>query len=85
MYYDNEKRTFVYPNNGYSYTGDLHFSDNAIKGTYVVNLASSIDEPNDNAPLYLTDSFLESVALKAIENDLLEYKAAYSEAIEKTD
>lgn len=85
VYYDNKKRTFVYPNDDYSYTGDLHFSDNTIKGTYVVNLASSIDKPNDNAPLYLTDSFLESVALKAIENDLLEYKAAYSEAIEKTD
>ena len=85
VYYDNEKHTFVYPNDDYSYTGDLHFSDNTIKGTYVVNLASSIDKPNDNAPLYLTDSFLKSVALKAIENDLLEYKAAYSEAIEETD
>lgn len=77
VYYDEKMQNFVYPDNDYSYTGDLQFSDSTIKGNHVVNLASSVDEPNDNAPLHITDSFLESVALKSIENDFLDIKAAY--------
>jgi transcriptional regulator with XRE-family HTH domain len=77
VYLDEEKRNFVYPNNDYSYTGDCQFSGNTIKGDHIINLASSVDEPNDNAPLYITDGFLESVALKSLENDFLDIKAAY--------
>lgn len=85
VYYDNEKQSFIYPDNYYSYTGDMHFSNLTIKGDYMVNLASSTDNPDDNVPLFLTDSFLESVTLKSIENIFLQYKESYKETIEKND
>ena len=83
VHYNNEKHTFEYADNNYSYTGDMDFPNLKSKGTYVGYLASSPNNPNDNEPLFITDSFLESVALKAIEYDLLDYKAAYSNSLKK--
>lgn len=77
VYYDNDKNNFIYPNNDYSYTGDIKYGDKIHKGNYILNFASSPDNPNDNAPIYLSDTFFDTVTLKDIEKIFYEMRADY--------
>ena len=75
VFFDNDKNTFIYPDNDYSCIRGLF----GCSDIYTVNLASSQDNPNDNAPLCITDNFIQSVALKDIEDLFKEMKKAYNE------
>lgn len=75
VFFDNDKNTFIYPDNDYSCMRGLF----GCSDIYTVNLASSQDNPNDNAPLCITDNFIQSVALKDIEDLFKEMKKAYNE------
>ena len=77
VYFDNEKKCFVYPDNGYSYTGDFTHGNTTFKGNYVLNFASSQDNPNDNAPIFLTDTFFDTVTLKDVEKLFYEMRTDY--------
>ncbi|MBO5146239.1 MAG: hypothetical protein J6C19_12015 [Lachnospiraceae bacterium] len=77
VYYDNDKNSFIYPNNDYSYTGDIKHGDKIHKGNYILNFASSPDNPNDNAPIYLSDTFFDTVTLKDIEKIFYEMRTDY--------
>ena len=63
VYYDNDKHTFVYPDNDWAKTPG-HFGT---KDIYWLNFASSEDKPNDCSSIPLTDSFFDTVILKDIE------------------
>lgn len=79
VYYDNAKKCFVYPNNEYSYTGDIKHGKETIKGNYILNFASSTNNPNDNASIFLTDTFFDTVTLKDIEKIFYEMRSMYEE------
>lgn len=79
VYYDNDKKSFVYPNNDYSYTGDITPGNTTFKGDYVLNFASSQNNPNDNAPVFLTDTFFDTVTLKTVEKIFYEMRSMYEE------
>lgn len=77
VYYDNDKNNFIYPDNDYSYTGDIKHGDKIYKGNYILNFASSPDNPNDNAPIFLSDTFFDTVTLKDIEKIFYEMRTDY--------
>lgn len=77
VYYDNDKNSFIYPDNAYSYTGDANLGGKIYKGNYILNFASSPDNPNDNAPIYLSDTFFDTVTLKDIEKIFYEMRTDY--------
>lgn len=77
VYFDNEKKCFVYPDNEYSYTGDFTHGNTTFKGNYVLNFASSQDNPNDNAPIFITDTFFDTVTLKDVEKLFYEMRTDF--------
>lgn len=77
VYYDNDKGNFIYPDNAYSYTGDTNLGGKIYKGNYILNFASSPDNPNDNAPISLSDTFFDMVILKDIEKIFYEMRTDY--------
>lgn len=79
VYYDNDKRSFIYPDNPYSYTGDTQINGKTYDGTYILNFASSKDEPNDNAPIFLSNTFFDTVTLKEVERIFYEMRDDYEQ------
>lgn len=76
VYFDNDKNTFVYPNNDYSYLPGLYENS---KGNYILNFASSQDNPSDHVPVYLNESFFDTVTLKDMEKELNSLRNIYKE------
>lgn len=79
VYYDNDKSSFIYPDNPYSYTGDTQINGKTYNGTYILNFASSKDEPNDNAPIFLSNTFFDTVTLKEVERIFYEMRDDYEQ------
>ncbi len=67
VYFDKEKNSFIYPDNNFSYTGDVVFGNELLKGEYMIHLADSRDTPNNNKPIGISKTFLETVTLKEVE------------------
>ncbi len=61
--------TCIIPNNEYD----------VMNGTYLLTLAKTKDNPNDNYSIPLTDTFFESVALKTIEKSIMELRSNLKE------
>lgn len=79
VYFDNEKKTFVCPNNEYSKLQGISMGKEKINDMYWLNFAQSEQDPDNNIPLLLNSTFFETVALKDIEKELYTLRELFNE------